>query len=236
MKIAICDDEPLARERLCDLVEGSEHDCSVVAIAANGQEAIAAVEANDPDVILLDIRMPGLDGIGAARHWKERLRPLVIFCTAYDDQALAAFDVAAIDYLVKPIRQRRLDAALARAQRLLQQDSEQRGRNHFSVRLGRQVFLLPVVEVVYLHADHKYTQVRHADGEALIEESLTSLEQEFGDRFVRIHRNALVARSAITGLVRNEAGRTCVQVRDVDELLEVSRRRLPEIRKVIQSL
>lgn len=236
MKIAICDDEPLARERLCDLVEGSTHEASVVAVAANGQEAIEAVEQHDPDVILLDIRMPGLDGIAAAKTWVDQLRPLVIFCTAYDDQALAAFDVAAIDYLVKPIRQRRLDSALARAQRVLLNEPGQAGRNHFSIRLGRQLFLLPVVDVLYLHADHKYTLLRHANGEALIEEPLTALEQEFGDRFIRVHRNALVARSAVTGLVRNDAGRNCVQVREIDDLLEVSRRRLPEIRKIIQSL
>ncbi|MCW5566989.1 MAG: response regulator transcription factor [Dokdonella sp.] len=244
MKIVIADDEPLARERLRALL-AEQPDADVVAEAGDGHEALHACAEHDPDVVLLDIAMPGIDGLEVARHLQAfEPRPAVVFCTAYDAHALSAFDAAAVDYLVKPVRAERLQAALERARTFVagrdsvandgRHDGQQ--RSHLCARLRGSLRLIPVEDVHYLQAEEKYVVVHHARGEDLIEESLKSLEEEFGERFVRIHRNCLVALDKLGGLVRQADGRVFARLDRVDTPLEVSRRNLPALRKTVRSL
>ena len=232
MKILIVDDEPPARARLFHLI----HDLGlgeVVGEAGNGHDALVATDTQHPDVVLLDIRMPGMDGLEVARHLSGlESPPSVIFTTAYDDHALAAFETNAIDYLLKPIRRERLTEALGRVVRPtraqlsgLQESVETNpARTHLSATLFDRLQLVPVAEVRYLKAEHKYVTVGHPDGQLLIEDSLSSLEEEFADRFLRVHRNALIATVYARGLGRDEAGRNIVHLADVEAHIEVSRR------------
>ena len=198
LKILIADDETPARNRMRDLLGDIEH-VSVVAEAKNGKEAIDLAQTTMPDVMLLDIRMPLMDGIEAAQHaQKLEPKPYIIFTTAFDAYAIKAFDLNAIDYLLKPIRLERLQIAINKAHALkpLPLDALkplQKMRSHLSIHERGRVLLVPIEKVIYLRAELKYITVRTAEREYLIEESLTNLESEFGERFVRLHRNCLVA-------------------------------------------
>ncbi len=243
MKVLVVDDEAPARERLRAMTEGlAGHE--VVGEGANGAEALTLCQRHQPDVVLLDIRMPGMDGLEAARHLAElEAPPAVIFTTAYDQHALAAFETNAVDYLLKPIRKERLQAALERARHLTQPQlaalrervPDRDGRTHICARVRGNLQLVPVNEIVYFMADQKYVSVRHLHGEVLIEEPLKSLEQEFGDRFLRIHRNALVAVAFLEGLEKDDEGRHLVRLRGTEQQLEVSRRHLPEVRQRLKN-
>jgi two-component system response regulator AlgR len=244
MKALVVDDEPLARERLAALI-GEIAGVEVAGEAANGVEALEAASRLKPDVVLLDIRMPVMDGLEAARHLDAmESPPAVIFCTAFQDHALEAFEANAVDYLVKPIRAERLGAALAKAQRLngvtvrrVEASSEPgRRRSHLCARVRGSLVLVAVGDIDYLLAEDKYVVVHHSRGEVLIEEPLTQLEQEFGDRFVRIHRNCLVALAKLSGLDRAPDGRVLARVAGATVPLEVSRRNLPALRKLVRSL
>jgi len=239
MKCLVVDDEALARERLVRIL-GECGDCQVCGEAAGGEQALQKVQQLQPDVVLLDIRMPGMDGLEVARHMlKLDDVPAVIFTTAYGDHALEAFETQAVDYLLKPVHPERLQQALDRAQRLSSAQLEriQGGlhRAHLCARNRGNLELIAIEDVVYLQADNKYVTVCAAERQILIEESLRSLEQEFADFFIRIHRNALVAVSAIRGLEKDAQGRCRVVLAGVDERLEVSRRLLPDVRKCIKA-
>ena len=244
MRILIADDEPLARQRLRDLLaEVGSHE--VVGEAANGREAIELADALSPDAVLLDIAMPVLDGLEAARHMSGfDPAPAVVFCTAYDEHALAAFETRAVDYLVKPIRRERLAEALERARRysgeraaeVAQAMPQAMKRTHLCARLRGSLRLIPLDEIHYLQAEEKYVVVHHSRGEDLIEDSLKALEVEFGDRFLRIHRNCLVARDELQELKRDGDGHVHVKLRHVEEPLEVSRRCLPQLRQRVRLL
>ncbi len=229
MKILIADDEPLARERLRGLLSG-HGDVTVVAEAGNGAETLDACSHTRPDVVLLDIAMPGIDGLEVARHLARfEPRPAVVFCTAYDSHALSAFEAAAIDYLMKPVRAERLAAALERARTFLAgrapgMPAATAGRRVLCARLRGSLRRIPLEDVFYLQAEEKYVVVHHVHGEDLIEESLRSLEEEFGARFVRIHRNCLVSRQRLQELRRTPAGQVQAVLRGVAQPLEVSRR------------
>ena len=244
MKVLIVDDEPLARERLDALLRECGN-VEIVGQAGNGREAVEAVARLTPDVVLLDIRMPLMDGLEAARHIAGFDKPpAVIFCTAYDEHALAAFEANAVDYLVKPIRRERLQAALERARRFgASQLTQVQGagvvaphRSHLCARVRGNLVLVAVADIQYLLAEDKYVVVHHAGGEVLVEEALKSLETEFAERFVRIHRNCLVARERLAGLTRSADGRIFAQLRGVTPPLEVSRRNLPDLRKLVRHL
>ncbi|WP_345120312.1 LytTR family DNA-binding domain-containing protein [Quisquiliibacterium transsilvanicum] len=245
------------RELLADLAPQLPH--RIVGEAANAPEALSQIEAAQPQIVLLDVQMPGMTGIELARHISARAAsgetarpmPLVIFITAFDEFAVDAFEVRAIDYLLKPVRAQRLLEALQRALTRLPADQVQAidqlakatntRRRHLSVHERGRVILVPLEQVTYLKAELKYITVRTAEREYLIEESLTSLEEEFVDRFVRIHRNALVARSSIAGFERvtptgeEEAGDPYWQVvlRDVAERLPVSRRQWSTVKNLV---
>lgn len=243
MRLAIVDDEPLARERLRALVEELGLG-EVIAEAGNGLEGVRLAIDHAPDVILLDIRMPGMDGLEAAQHLSRLpLPPAVIFTTAYDDHALAAFEAQAIDYLLKPIRAERLQAALRKAERMSGTRARQTPlpqgtagtRTHLSALVGGALRVVPVVEVRCLQADQGYVTAYWPGGSLLVEESLRSLEEEFGTRFMRIHRNALVAVQHVTSLQRDALGNATVLLRDLDLQLPVSRRLLSQVRKRLRS-
>jgi two-component system response regulator AlgR len=248
MKLLIADDEAPARMRLRSML-GEVADWEVAAEAENGRAAVEQALALAVDAVLLDIAMPVMDGLEAARHLA-RLEPgpgpAVIFCTAYDEHALAAFEAAAVDYLVKPVRLERLREALERARRVRAGAAPRppapvlleshRQRSHLSARLRGNLRLIPIEEVHYLQAEEKYVLVHHARGEDLIEESLKALEQEFGDRFQRIHRNCLVATDEFHELRRLPDGQVQAVLRHGKEPLEVSRRCVAGLRERLRHL
>jgi len=244
MKILIVDDEPLARQRLKHLLKSLEH-CQVIGEAVNGHDALEKTQQLEPELVLMDIRMPGMDGLEAARHIDLMENPpLIIFTTAYNEYALEAFDVHAIGYLVKPVRAEKLEKAIASANRPthIQLNSSNDNqflsskRRYISARVRGNIELVAISDIYYFHAEHKYVDVRHKYGELLIEEPLKSLEEEFSDSFLRIHRNALVATQYISGFTKNKLGHWQVTFRDIDASLEVSRRHTAQVRKIIKSL
>jgi two-component system response regulator AlgR len=237
LRVLIVDDEPPARARLRSLL-GEIADTSVIGEAANGHEALAASHELNPDVVLLDVRMPGMDGLEAARHLTVLEEPpAVIFTTAYEQYAVQAFDAHAVGYLLKPVRKEQLAAALTRAGRLtraqlqkLAAGAETR-RTHIAARSREGLKLIPIEEVQYFLADQKYTTVRHAKGEDLIEDSLRLLETEFGSAFARIHRNALVGVKYLERIERGADGQYFVHLRGCPAPLQVSRRMASELKE-----
>ena len=242
LRILIVDDEAPARRRLRDVLSDSSAalPLTVVGEAANGKEAIALLEVSKPDVLLLDIRMPVMDGIETAEHLlKLEPAPAVIFTTAFDDYAIQAFEVNAIDYLLKPIRPERLIAALQKARALTNarmaalKSAVGKARRHLAIGDRGRILLVPLADVVFLKAELKYVTVRTLAKEYLLEESLMKLEQEFTECFVRIHRNCLLARDYIEGFERvaheAEEGEGAssgwvARIRGMAERLPVSRR------------
>jgi len=248
MNVLIVDDEPLARERLSRMVNEIEGYRVLEPSASNGEEALALIETHKPDVVLLDIRMPGLDGLQVAAKLCERdTPPAVVFCTAHDEFALEAFQVSAVGYLVKPVRPENLLEALRKAERpnrvqlaAMTRPAAESGngpRSHISARTRKGIELIPLDHVIYFIADHKYVTLRHEDGEVLLDEPLKALEDEFGDRFVRIHRNALVARDRIERLQRTPLGHFQLFLKGLNgDALIVSRRHVAGVRKMMQQL
>jgi len=245
MKILIVDDEEPARQRLQFMLDEMEN-IEVVALAANGREALHFCHDLTPDIVLLDIRMPGMDGLEVAMHLLAqdggKQAPAVIFTTAFGEHALAAFEAQAVDYLLKPIRRERLEQALDRATHLnraqivaVQKDSgSTTARTHLCIRNGDRLELIAVSDISYFQADQKYVSVWHEGGELLLDEPLKVLEQEFADQFIRIHRNALVARQRLTGLEKTLDGGFAAVLSGVDEPLEISRRHVASIRKLLR--
>lgn len=241
MKILIVDDEKPARERLMRLIEGMP-DHKVVAEAANGVEAIKKYDETEADIVLMDIRMPHMDGMEAAAHLSEQDQPpAIIFTTAYSDHALKAFESHAVDYLLKPIRKERLKEALNATQRVTRaqlnkvaKSTNQPGRTHICVRQRGNLELIPVDNILYFFAEHKYVTLRHTGGETLIEDSLVNLEKEFGERFLRIHRNCIIAARELNGLEKTGDSSFSVTLKSADDKMEVSRRHLANIRKIIK--
>lgn len=242
MKILIVDDELLARERLHDLVVELYPDAITVE-ATNGIEALDKVTAHSPDIILLDIRMPGMDGLELANHLLQlETQPAIVFTTAYQDHALSAFDANAVDYLLKPIRKERLKTAIERAAVVshskLSSLNETSGvattRTHLSALVQGNIQLISIESIYYLKAEQKYVTAAWPGGEILLDESLVSLEAEFTNHFIRVHRNALVAIKHITGLSKNTEGQQFIKLSDMPIEIAVSRRHLVEIKKTIK--
>lgn len=249
MDIIIVDDEPLARDRLQRMLS-EETDYRVVGEAANSEEALTAVHQLDPDLVLLDIHMPGDNGLQAARLMTALDDPpAVIFCTAFDQHALDAFAVNAQDYLLKPVRKDKLLQALDKVQRLnraqrqkltsasaSRADASVNGRSHISARTRRGVELIAVEKVFYFAADQKYVTVYHEGGETLIDDTLKELESEFGDRFVRIHRNALVPLVRVEAMERSPTGQFELRLQGTDLRPVVSRRHAGHLRDLLSRL
>ena len=247
-KIFLVDDEAPARSRLRELLAdiAGELPTQVVGEAANGQEALVMLSARPADIALIDVQMPEMNGLELARHITSLERvPAVIFTTAHEDYAVAAFELSAVDYLLKPVRAARLKAALEKAAegRPLQHEQlEQMGaapRRHLSVVERGRVTLVPVLDILYLKAELKYVTVRTRSREYLVEESLTQLEQEFYGVFVRVHRSYLVARRLIRGFERTaddgDGGGWVVVLEGSEERLPVSRRQWPMVKQLVSA-
>jgi two-component system, LytTR family, response regulator AlgR len=244
VRIVIVDDEPLARERLRRLVlefPGYE----VIGEAGDGESALKLVRELQPDVVLLDIRMPGMDGLQVARLLgEEKTPPAIVFTTAFSEHALSAFDASATAYLLKPVKKEKLKEALQRARKpsravqlSIERADRERPKREFVLATTRDGLVrVPAEDIVYFLADQKYTTVHHLHGEVLIEESLKTLEEDFAPWFLRIHRKALVATRFILSLERGKGGddeHHLVRLRHASEPLPVSRRRLAEVRRYL---
>lgn len=254
LRVFVVDDEPPARARMRELLAdvAGEAPNRVVGEAANGVEAIDRLPGSGASVLLLDIQMPGMGGLEVARHLALLpAAPAIVFVTAHDRHALEAFELNALDYLMKPVRAERLAAALKKAAHARAPDRERLGdaagrlqaagarpREHLSVAERNRIVLVAVDDIVYLKAEQKYVTLRTRAREHLVEESLVSLEREFASLFVRVHRNCLVARGAIRGFERVAAGggdeaHWQVVLDGVEERLPVSRRQWPALRGMV---
>ena len=245
MKIVIVDDEQLARQRLSDLITDSGKEVELFE-AENGINCLQIVNQESIDVVLLDIRMPGMDGLETAYHLAAlQPAPAIIFTTAYEDHAIEAFNTNAVDYLLKPIRAERLQEALQRASFINQArmallmetlDEHASQRTYLSAVNQGSIELIPVEKIRYLKADQKYVTVSWPGHESLIDDALKSLESEFGERFLRVHRNALVALNHIKALEKDNEGKIHLRLDDVEEKIDVSRRHLHDVRQAIKKL
>lgn len=245
MRVFLVDDEAPARSRLRVLLADLAPDFPnvVVGEAEHGAAALDLLSGTQADVVLADIRMPVMDGVELAQHLgRLSPAPACVFVTAFDQYAVKAFELSAVDYLLKPVRALRLKEALEKAQRAaaLPADLARRvnpeGRRYLSCGERGRVLLVPVQEIVYFRAEQKYVTARTVDREYLLEESLVQLEQEFPQRFIRIHRNSIVARPAVAGFERSHdgdaEGQWLVLLKGVPEKLPVSRRQWPAIKAV----
>jgi two-component system response regulator AlgR len=246
LKIFIADDESPARERMKELLQdiAAEVPTEIVGEARHGLEAVELVPKSGAQVLLLDIEMPGMRGLEVARHLAGLENgPAVVFVTAHDKHAIEAFELNALDYLLKPVRATRLTAALKKASsagapadaRLASAQSE--AREYLSVTERHRIVLVPVRDIVFLRAEQKYVTLRTRNRTHLIEEPLITLESEFAKRFIRIHRNCLVAREAIRGFERaapsNDEPHWLVVLEGIEERLPVSRRQWPLLRELV---
>jgi two-component system, LytTR family, response regulator AlgR len=232
MRVLIVDDEPLARARLAALLAECE-DAEVVGSVGDGEAALSMLADTHPDVLLLDINMPGLDGKALAARLANRARPQVVFCTAYEAHAVHAFDLGAADYLLKPVRVERLRDALKRVQqRLDARPREPTGWLHARVR-GEPV-RIALDEVICLLAEEKYVIAQRNGGQLLLDESLRQLEETYPDQLIRLHRNCLVPAHRLIGLKTLADGRVLARLAGTDFSPEVSRRNLPSLRKLLR--
>ncbi len=230
------DDELLARERLLRLMQNLQPE-AIYLQAENGLEALDIVQQEAPDVVLLDIRMPGMDGIEVATHLQQLdWAPAIIFCTAYDQYALEALQHQAVAYLLKPVREADLENALAGATRinrlqLAALKGEGEGRSLVSSQTHRGLETMAVADIRCFLAEQKYVTACSPDHELLIPDTLKDLETEFAKRFIRVHRNALVSVAHIVRLHRDETGNWLVELEGVEVRPAVSRRHLPEVKE-----
>ncbi|MEJ2755609.1 MAG: LytTR family DNA-binding domain-containing protein [Gammaproteobacteria bacterium] len=222
----------------------------MVGEAGNGLEALEMTRQVEPDALIIDIQMPGLTGLEAANHISKLSNPpAILFCTAYNEYAVEAFNVKAIAYLLKPVKLEKLENALEDCKRLTKPQLEllstdlgklsnepNQKRSHISARTHRGIELIPVIDIRYFKADHKYVVIRHSRGEVLVDEALKDYEADFSDSFIRIHRNALVAIKYIEGLELVTAGHYHIRLSGIEERLPVSRRHAAHVRKLLASL
>ncbi|TNF33832.1 MAG: response regulator transcription factor [Gammaproteobacteria bacterium] len=243
-RVLVVDDEIPNRERLVRMVEQQEGYC-VVAQAGNGRDAIALCHEHDPNIVLMDITMPGMDGLTAARFLSRfENPPAVIFCTAHDEYALKAFELQAVGYLVKPVSAQKLSAALAQAARLTRDQIEAvareqdlpRSRSHIMITRKNGIELLPVSDIRCFRADQKYVEALYPAGEALLTETLKELEDEFPDHFVRVHRNALVSLAHIEAIERDEEGQDRLRLQGIEWRPVISRRQMADLKRRLSEL
>lgn len=242
LKILLVDDELLARQRLRTLLaDCTAPQAEVLAEAANGPQAIMALEQGAFDLVLLDIRMPGIDGVQLAHTISSMSEPpAVVFVTAHAEHAVQAFDVAAVDYLTKPVRLERLQQALLKVERIVQAKLWQNAdfsADALIIQDRGRTEKVPLTEVLYLKAELKYITVRTATRSYILDGALNELEDKYPAQFMRIHRNALIARRAIRALEKyydaEEGEGWAVRLNGIPELLAVSRRQLSAVRETI---
>jgi two-component system response regulator AlgR len=236
LKILIIDDEAPARNRLRRMLEDMPA-VYVTGEAATAQEALRLIPLKTPDALLLDISMPGMDGMMLAQILQEQPSPpAIIFCTAWSDKAVEAFECEAVDYLVKPVRAERLEAALDKARRFSGAGDTSENGPFLRSTLGGKVVLLPLADVICFNAEDKYTKAVLKDSAFVINQTLRELEKEYADILVRVHRGVLVTRKCIRGLESTSNGHHFLYLEGCEDRPQVSRRNLPAIRKLIRKL
>lgn len=251
MDILVVDDEKLARERLVRMIQKQEGN-NVVGEANTGREALQKIAQLKPDIVLLDIRMPDMDGLEAAQHIMHmEAPPAVIFCTAYSEHALAAFNAQAVGYLLKPVKSEQLDQALNNARKLTkvqmsslrtaapvaaEEKKPFKSRKHISAKTRLGLELVPIEDVRCFQADHKYVTAYHINGEILLDDTLKDLEEEFGANFVRVHRNSLVSLAHVAGMDKADEGQFALRLQDVTIKPIISRRHVTELRARLRQL
>ena len=244
MQILVVDDEQLARARLRRLIDELD-DCEVVGEAASGDKAIEEINRLDPELVFLDVRMPGLDGISVAKQLAAfDDPPAIVFCTAYDEYALEAFDTLAQGYIVKPVEPKQLQQVIDKTKKLTRVHRRQKlelplsneRRTHISAKSRRGVELIPLDCVYCFCADHKYVSVIHEGGETLIDDTLKDLEKEFPDLFIRVHRNTLVRLIKVEAMERQDSGQFELKLTGCSFRPTVSRRHLSRVREILSAL
>lgn len=239
MRVLIVDDEALARQQLVRLLGEIGGEFDIVAEASSGDEALSIFDQKGADLVLLDIRMPGIDGLEVGQLLANKpLPPAIIFVTAYDEHAIAAFQAQAAAYLLKPVRKEHLQKALLAAtqvnaaQLLSLSDNDNDSCVSASFRGG--IKRVPLSDIYYFRAENKYVVAYHQNGQLVLEDTLKDLETRYADRLVRIHRNALISVSRLQAIEKASDGSNMVRLEGCDELLEVSRRHAPDIRKLLK--
>ncbi len=242
IQVLVVDDEQLARERLMRLIDSLEG-YQTCGEACNGEQALTQINQTDPDIVLLDIRMPGMDGMEAAQQIaKLEMPPAIIFCTAYDEYAISAFKVQAVDYLLKPVRKEALEQALAQSGRLNKvqlsgsQTAQQQGdaTPYLIAKTWRGSELIDITHIHYFMADQKYVTVHHKNGETVIDNTLKELESDYSPRFLRIHRNSLVNTDFIEALIRTSAGHYVIRLKEHIGEVAVSRRHVNDVKNWLE--
>ena len=235
IRTLIVDDEPPARARLKRLL-GQVAECELVGEAGSGARALKLIPELKPDLLLLDISMPGIDGMALAATLQTMDKaPAVVFCTAWPDRALAAFDRDAVDSLVKPVRLERLQAAVRKASRYLARAGQARAEIHFlRATVGGRTTRVALDDVLCLVAEDKYTTVWYAQGKTVLNESLIELEGHYPELLLRVHRGTLVARQRIRGLEKSADGTMVLVLDGTDFRPAVSRRQLAAVRRFIR--
>ncbi|MFT6028667.1 MAG: two-component system response regulator AlgR [Oleiphilaceae bacterium] len=245
ISIFIVDDESLARERLQRLIE-TIPGYAVIGEAENGKIAINIIPDTNPDIVLLDIRMPGEDGLSVAEKLSTLAQsPAIIFCTAYDEYAISAFKYNAIGYLLKPVRKEELVQALSNSQKLnqlqvkqaiLQIDTKLEDAKTFVANTWQGQELIPFDSIYFFKSDHKYLTVVHEQGQTLSDQTLKDLEQQFQDLLIRVHRNTLINKRFISSLVKKQGGHYEVHIKNCSQKVSVSRRHVSDIKNFLSSL
>ncbi|ROT94621.1 DNA-binding response regulator [Marinobacter sp. R17] len=238
-RILIADDEPLARERLQRLVNDLP-EYEVCAEASDGDDVLRQIASAAPDIILLDIRMPGLDGLAVAEKINALTNPpAIIFCTAYDQYAINAFEVQAVAYLLKPVRRENLGDALARAGRVnrvqLQalQAANESDPGQLAVRTHRGTELIDIASIRFCEADQKCVTIHHGQGETVTDYTLKELEHSYPDTLLRVHRHTLVGRRHIAAMTRSPEGQYLIRLKNHEARLQVSRRHASSVREAL---
>lgn len=243
MHIIIVDDEPLARMRLKRLLETHDN-VTKIDEAANADQALKLTLETDPDILFMDIRMPGKDGISIAKQISALDDPpAIIFCTAYDKYAVDAFETVAAGYILKPVSEEKLAAAIDKAARLTKIQRQaidpikaKVGRQHITSQTHKGIEMIPLESVICFMADNKYVSAIHANGETVLDDTLKELEAEFTQDYIRVHRKTLVRINAIVGLEKDDDGVSCLTLKNCTHKPQVSRRHLAQIKTLIQSL
>ncbi len=230
LSVIVVDDEPLSAERLADMLADIPN-CKVLAKAANAEQALGLLDSHSPDVLFLDISMPGISGLELAKQLQgTKNPPFIVFCTAYDQHALHAFDAQAIDYLVKPVRRERLLESIERVIRLKNQVGDDTSKQFVAAHVGGVLRRIALQDILYLHAEEKYTVVYHVGGEHILDEPLKELELRFPNQFTRIHRNCLVKAEQLLEIRRDIDGQTWAVLKNWPKALEISRRCASELK------